>query len=476
MADHFIIFASDEQWSVGVQQDDHVLIETVESVAGKGLAEQVAAVRQAMTHLGYAEQAAAMAVPSQWCLSAVFSSEDLERGNRHRAMGFRIEEHLPMSAEDFVADYIELSGDTVLGVCCEYQRLREIVDAFDGAGIVIRHIVPKALLVASHVSEEVPDADAVLIANAPHPSGEECATHEAMASSNGTEDTVTYDFIQFGKGKPVRWLWLSDDEPSVRSQLASCASSNGKPTQVVQVGDLPRRSEYDAIEGVKRIELDGLSADEGAVRHAARVLQETSSPWVDLRRGPLAPPDRYEVYRKPLIAFAASVIALLLCVMAVTHYRGQQFDSMASEYQADQRNVFRRVLPNQHVPSTSRAIEMHLTRERGRLLALGGQSDGEGQTALILPESALTHLVNLLDSLPTSLRFRILELSIEPDLLRVDGEARSHVEAEQVATALRATGLYEVDPPRTQRLRDKGVSFAFSARPRSEPEKAGADG
>lgn len=82
----------------------------------------------------------------------------------------------------------------------------------------------------------------------------------------------------------------------------------------------------------------------------------------------------------------------------------------------------------------------------------------------------MVHLQRVLGSLPTDLRYRILDLNIQPNRIRLDGQARSHVEAERLAMALRQSGTYEVESPKTEVLKERGVSFLFNAIPRAGSE------
>jgi hypothetical protein len=82
----------------------------------------------------------------------------------------------------------------------------------------------------------------------------------------------------------------------------------------------------------------------------------------------------------------------------------------------------------------------------------------------------LWHLNEVLSSLQTDQRFRLLELAIEPDLIRLDGQARSYAQAEQLAVKLRESNVYEVTAPETRALQDRGVSFLFTATPRLEKD------
>ena len=156
---------------------------------------------------------------------------------------------------------------------------------------------------------------------------------------------------------------------------------------------------------------------------------------------------------------AAAAVLLALSVAGAMQWRGRQYQALGRQYVQQQAAVFREAMPGQRVPAS---IKARLTSERRRLEALGGEVDGAAPAAGV---SALAHLRAVLANLPADVRWRILDLNIQSSLIRVDGQALSHADAEGVASQLRQAGLYEVDPPKTQALRDGGVSFVFLARP-----------
>ena len=67
--------------------------------------------------------------------------------------------------------------------------------------------------------------------------------------------------------------------------------------------------------------------------------------------------------------------------------------------------------------------------------------------------------------LPKDIRMVILDVRVEPSSLVLEGQARSHADAEAIAAALRRDELLTVEPPRTERLVRGGVAFALTARP-----------
>ncbi len=71
--------------------------------------------------------------------------------------------------------------------------------------------------------------------------------------------------------------------------------------------------------------------------------------------------------------------------------------------------------------------------------------------------------MGLLTALPMETRFRVVEVQIEPDRLGLEGQARSHGEAEGIAASLRTLPDWQVNPPSTHSLRERGVAFSVTA-------------
>src|SRR5690606_37049240 len=61
---------------------------------------------RALSQLGWSGQGVILAPPSRQTLAAPIQVGDLPRRGRDKAMLFRLEEQLPLAAEDIVADFI----------------------------------------------------------------------------------------------------------------------------------------------------------------------------------------------------------------------------------------------------------------------------------------------------------------------------------------------------------------------------------
>lgn len=454
MKEQFTLFVGEGAWRVAVVRDRQATIHPLTMAPDASLAIRVETARQQLGTLGHTGQPVMLAIPSTWCLCATISTENLERSGRHRAMAFRLEEHLPLSAEEAVTDFLDLGGSTALGVCARLSHLQSLVSALESAGIPVRHISPAALLAAGWVIGQHPEIDAVL---------DRCEEGEGA-------DSAGYDLIELTRQRPTHWWWLASDDGATRERLQNLAAEREGKLRLATVGlDETSLGLDRGMAGIEHVPMRSVDDDQAAALHAAGILDGTAAPWIDFRRDQLAAPDSFQIYRRPLAWLAAAAVLLLVGLIAITQWRGRQYEALGLEYADKQADVFKSAMPNQRVPIS---IKARLLSEKQRLSGLGGKGTGDESTGDLETDSALIHLRALLASLPQDVRCRILDLTIQPDLIRIDGQAQSHVDAERITAALRDTGLFEVEPPKTQALKDRGVSFAFTAKPREAPAQA----
>ena len=204
------------------------------------------------------------------------------------------------------------------------------------------------------------------------------------------------------------------------------------------------------IKGFESVALTTTDSHIAASLHASEILAGAVSPWIELRRDQLAPSSRLSVYRSPLRGAVAAVALLLVSVCFASLWHGRQYQALAHGYAAQQVDIYKSALPGQRVPGS---VLGRVASERKKLAGLGGETldaPAPGKRS----SSALDQLRTVLSSIPVEGRFRILELSVAPELVRIGGQARSHADAERLSVALRETGSYEVDPPKTQAIDD----------------------
>lgn len=446
MSGHFMVIIACPRWRVARVVDGEVEAATIDGEADATVEQRADVAHQRLVDWGYAGGPILLALASSSCLCATIGTDDLERGGRRQAMGYRLEECLPISCEDVIADYVEAGHGQALGVCAETEWLRSIVGAFESVGVPVGPICPLALLAAADVLEQHPDAGGVLIGDG--------------------EVGRAYDLVELRGDRPARWWWHTADHAAVWTGVAGLSTESDRPLRLALLG-CPSlvRDDARSIGSIELIETETTGQDTAGTRHAARLLAHGALPWIDLRRGALAAPGRYEVYRRPVLALAAAVVVLLVCASIAMHLHGRQYAALTDELRQEQVAVYRQATPDAGLVDVH-FMERRLQSVKNQLAGLGGRAIGANDPNSLVPASALEHLYDVISGLPQDLRFRILDLDIQPERIIVDGEARSHIEAERIAGALRQTGLFEVDPPKTQSLTGhEGVSFLFSAKP-----------
>ena len=377
--------------------------------------------RAALDGVGHAGQPVALALPSRWCLCAAIETAGLPKKNRRQTMAYRLEEKLPLAAEEVVADFIPGPADAAFGVCAAVATVGPVIAALEDDAIPVRHVCPAALLAARNLIE-ASDGDAALL----------------WQSAGGI------DLIRSAAGRPTRWLALPADPAAVALHLGLMADQLDAPlavrTEAVDPATLAELEKDDRLklESPGDRSLFAAAAEAGAAALAGR------APWVDLRRDALAAPDPYDRLRPPLTAALVAAAALMLAFCGATLWRAQQNGRFVRQYEADEAAVFREVFPKSPVPVAA-AIPRRLEIEQRRVSGPTAAVDGDAPSALRLLNDALSRL-------PADVRYRLVELRLTPTELFLDGQTRTHGDAATLAAALQKMPYYDVGPPGTERI------------------------
>ncbi len=196
---------------------------------------------------------------------------------------------------------------------------------------------------------------------------------------------------------------------------------------------------------------------------------------VDLRRGALGATDRIERLVGPLTALTTAV-AILLMSVGLTQFGVARSTQRATERAEEaQAALFRETFPGRLVPV---ALLSRLRSEAAEARGLAGEPADTAQAVDVLDDlqAVLEHLPPTDTEVPSStganqkadahaatpMRYRLLELRLDARRLYLDGQARSHGEAERLAAGLRAVPGFAFDSPRTQNLNERGVGFTLS--------------
>lgn len=416
-------------------------------------AHRAAELVEAMTQTGNDDPRVLLGLASSQCLAAQIETDGIDRGSRHRSMSFRLEEHLPLSAEDSVADFSEYARDRALGVCCRLDELDSLIGALEAEGLEVVSAVSEALLAAQAARARAGQAQAVLL---------------HWKTPDGDGEATDLDWVEIEQSQPRLWRWFGDDLESCQRQMRQWADQESKSLVLVGPG-----GGIQTPEGIEAICLEGATPRSLATEQARRVLAGQTGPWVDLRRGPLAPKARRGRLDRTVSALVAVATLLLLSLLAVFYWRAQQYDELRSGYVREQIKVFRKAVPDQEPPLDVRG---RMRSELRKLAGLRGQGSPDAQPATSKQISAMIHLRNVLAHLPSDVRFRIEKLDIRPDEIRMYAQGRNFAQADEVALSLQASGLYDVEMHETNALDEDKVGFSFSARPSEGFESARVGG
>lgn len=412
------------------------VVELREVMAGADAA-GAGAVKAALQQWGYRGGGVCLGLPSSLVLAAQIDCPSLPRRERASAMLYRLEEQLPLDIESLTADFLPPVGGRALGVAVRTDRVRELTGPLAEAGVDTAAICPTALLAVWQVCQAGAPCDYVLIV------------------SSGRSD-----IFRLYEKRPVAWYTVADDP----QELVRCIKADhlAHPVEapqatvcvVAEAGWPTTALESEAgLKVARRHEEPVLGL---AARAAGRLLADGQAGWINLCRGALAPGGAWG--RLGGLLRSAVVLALVLpAVLAAVFYaRGLQYADRTDQALRGQGEAYREAFPNRPAPV---AVKSRLRSEAARLAGLSGIS-----AKVPSPAGALEILRKMAAGIPPGMRVRILEIRIGPESIFIEGQARTHSDAETISRGLSGAGL-AVEPPHTESLATGGVAFTLAGKP-----------
>lgn len=441
---NYILLAGESSWRLGVVRDGEVETHSIDLSEANDIAQTAQTIRQMLDREGYNGEAILLALPTSWCLCALINTQDTPRRDRQRTLTYRLEERLPLAAEQMVADFHDIDDQSALGVCAILDRVQPWIEALEACGVAIHVVCPEAWLAVQDLIQSHPPCDGLALY---------------------AENHVDLFFLE--DGKPVQWLRSACDADELRWHLQTRQIASGQGLKLLVVGSYQAyMNTLYGMEGLETEVIENADLAECACRAADRLLNGQAEPMINLRREQLAVTDPHRHIRKPLNAALVAALILLVGAIVFFNLRAVHYQGLAESNKQKQIEVFRQTLPKMRLTHLSPLGRMQ--SEFNRLRGVRGDSDA-------VPEqpSALVTLQQVLRGLPRKLRYRILEMRIEPERLLIEGQARSHSDTDTIATALRGPLPLKIEPPQTQRLKEEGVGFIITAAPKESQTDAG---
>ena len=357
------------------------------------------------------------------------------RARQRNPMTFLFEEQLPLSAEDIVCDFV-VRKRQALGVAAKLAELRELIEIFANFGLIIQSITPITMLVLQNMTQMLENLDGSLVL---------------------LNDDRNTHLIVIKSGKPILWRILRNSTEEIVREYHLIRHSFPDLNRGIAVNVSSEASQK--LSATDANVLDSIEQDliASCAETASRVINGQEDPWVELLRPPLEVAGgraRINQRSKRLVKLCVSALFLLFCFAAGFWIRADKYDSLADSLQQEQETIFAELFPGQRIPS---GVRSRLASEQRKLAGLTGHVDDVPSL-----NSALVTIYRILSPLPKDLRFRILEIHIDGESIYLEGEARQHGDADLIAASLRSVG-FDVSPPRTERLAEKGVGYVVEA-------------
>ncbi len=441
-------------------------VEAAERAGSQATDEHAAAAATLLRELGWKSEPLILVLSSRECLSARVEIRDLPERGRERLLLYRLEEKLPLTAEEVAVDFVTCD-ECAVGVAVEAERWAEFLAQLEARGIFVEQIVPAAFLTLCG-EQSVNDRSEFT---------------GAVVSSGGD----SADVFAFNTGRLIAWRHLVGElEEALKVTLRQLAleaeaprgsdgevrrsQSNGDHTDssyrvrffdppegvTAALGDLPEIAvETDAADSRQKTLLSG------AARSLARGV-----PWaLNLRRGPLAPADPFRRARLPARVAALAALVFVVCLNVALIVRARAYDTAATSARDRVAQVYRTAFPDEASRSLPTSVERRMESRARELEGLRGvAASPEKRPPSMERVSALSALVDVTNGLRGDVRFALFALRIEGENVSLRGRTRSHGDADRLATSLRQEGRLAVDPPVTEILQAQGVGFALAAK------------
>jgi hypothetical protein len=366
-----------------------------------------------------------------------------------QAMIYELEEYFPIPAERFVADYVSHEQGRFAGVI-DTEKFLPLLDELAAQKLFVQAIVPLSILIVQYVTQRP-----ITIEN-----GIRCIIW-SYCQEPVLDDGRIELFLLTPDGLPLCWQLLDAKPESLRRALEAEILLRDIH---LSVDTLHLSEELRAVlEKIPHVTLatnepnDDIEADDLLLlilaKQSEAVLSRKKRPWWDFCRDQLAMRGIDRVLGKSIKMVLWGGVALAAALCLVLSVRMFHYDRLAYQYRQAQEVAFREALPDQTLQTGFRS---RLESEFTKMSALR-----ENTASLPDRESALIPLLNILRSLPKTVRYRFPEIRIEQNTIRLDGQLQVHGDAELVATALEDGG-FAIEPPSTQQISGGGVAVRLS--------------
>lgn len=345
-------------------------------------------------------------------------------GNRQELI-YELENYIPFAAEEMVADFV-ICKPNALGVAVEAKPFLQLVEAIEVCDYQILSISPASLLaLQSFLSSRDSPAEGVV-------AFVDCGDEEFL------------DLFLLRQGFPIRWASCRQCANEINQQIDGWKLIGCEISEVFLVGESfsLEDSDFDRFSDRKYKRVENKNSLELAKITAERILEEKTTSLVELRRERLSEKEPHRHYRRAALIAMASMLFFAACVSGKFFFQARVLADEALELRQAQVQCFADQFPEKKIPKDIRSRLESMDRQ------LRGQKDRS------LAEATLDHvtlitLQKFLNSLDTSMRFRVDELNLELNNLRLRSELRNRSDIQTLVKLLKKQGFAITNMPTT---------------------------
>ncbi len=292
----FVLYADRDGWRISLNTGTTPQIHAVEGSAGATPAVAARLTAQLLVTLNFRPRRCIVALPTDACLCAAIGSQGLPARGGRRAMLYRLEEKLPVSAEEVYADFLS-RGPEIFGVCTPRPWVDELTQSLAAEGMSVTAVSPAALLAFQGARRQL---------------GESAASPCDLLL---WQDESRLDLFSLSGGQPTGWISIpaeADDAALALASLVIARRSALRATALNVSDDLLARMQ--ALPDVSITRHEPLSHVAAQVTAMDQILAG-ATPLIDLSAATEAG-GAYLLRQlgAPLLASAASVVLLCLCL------------------------------------------------------------------------------------------------------------------------------------------------------------------
>lgn len=427
-----VLFVSDESWRLGVIVQGQVKVIEIPGPLNDSVENRVQALQECLASKNLSTRPVVLAIPSAWCLYASISTNDIAK-NDVTAMLYALEEHLPIAAEEVVADFI-WQGQKAIGICSLTGRLSSLVALLESRQWSVISICPVALLALEHWLGTESNAQCNVI----------------VAAEN-----QQWVILSLAAGNLKSWNLVNADINDLQLQLDMLSQSTDRPVHLL-LHECPR----EIIESLRLTREDSsVTCGSQPIWSSATIAASTIVSGRKLAPVDLVLPNRRTAIgrrlHRPFAAAISGLVILLVCCMIALLIAGHRIDQQTDHLKAQQAELFRQVVPNPKV-RVPQQVSRYLASELQRLNGTVPDSKSAG-----LADSAFQTLMELFIRMPDQVPLQLNRVHVESDRVELAGQLRTHEDAGRLAVLLGADGHFAVPPPRTTAGRSSGVNFTL---------------